>query len=305
MDHMALIGVHRLKRDVAAVLDDLARDLLRQPLQRFLALAAVVLGVDVDAHALVLAAVDGVVGQMLDGVERLAAAADQDAQIFADEVDHIALIRVFHGVRHGVRAHVLKQALHKDLDRLLDRAGLRGCVGLWLGGRSGLFFNRLFLCGLRLLRPAVFTALRTRLVGLRCARRIRFRLLRLGLRRGRRRNHTRSGLSRRGDDPGGDPSGRRGLLWLAARCAGEGGRRRSGLLVGHLVGHLDLGRLRADAKKARFGIFQNFNRDAVAVHAELLKRGGDGQIDGLSGCGNKLFHVKPYSSLSSAEAPLR
>ena len=58
MDNVALIGVHRLEGDVPAVLGDLAGDLLCKPLERFLALEAVVLRVDVDAHALVLAAVD-------------------------------------------------------------------------------------------------------------------------------------------------------------------------------------------------------------------------------------------------------
>ena len=80
---MALVGVHRLERHIAAVLDHLARDLLRQTLQTLLALFAVVLGVDLHAGALALAsAVDGIVRQLLNGVERFAAAADERAELF-------------------------------------------------------------------------------------------------------------------------------------------------------------------------------------------------------------------------------
>ena len=41
VDDVALIGVHRLERDVAAVAGDLAGDLLGQTLQRLLALEAI------------------------------------------------------------------------------------------------------------------------------------------------------------------------------------------------------------------------------------------------------------------------
>ena len=46
----------------------------------------------------------------------------------------------------------------------------------------------------------------------------------------------------------------------------------------------------AEAKKTGFRIFQNLNGNAVAVHAQLLQRSRDGQIDALSGCSDKLFH---------------
>ena len=54
MDDMALIGIHRLERDVPAIADNLARDLDGQPLERLFTLGAIVLSVDVDARALVL-----------------------------------------------------------------------------------------------------------------------------------------------------------------------------------------------------------------------------------------------------------
>ena len=46
MDDMALIGIHRLERDVPAIADNLARDLDGQPLERLFTLGAIVLSVD-------------------------------------------------------------------------------------------------------------------------------------------------------------------------------------------------------------------------------------------------------------------
>ena len=158
MDHMALIGVHRLEGDVPAVLGDLAGDLLCKPLERFLALEAVVLRVDVDAHTLVLAAVDRVVRQMLNRVERFAAAADQNAEVLADEVDRVALVRRFHRVRHSIGAHVLEKSLDELLNALFRRTGLRRrvdlrlCRGSLLLGLLGLRLAVFFLPGLILSR---------------------------------------------------------------------------------------------------------------------------------------------------------
>ena len=281
---MALIGVHRLERDVAAVPDDLARDLRRQTLKRLLALETVVLGIDIDAHALGLAAVDGVVRQMLDGVERLAAAADQNAEIFTDQIDHIGLVGGLGGVRHGVGAHVLQQTLDKLLDLFLDRAGLGGGVDLRLG-RSALLGGCLRrLRSLRLLR----LALRARL-GL--ARGLR--LLRLGLGTGLR--HGRRGRCRSGgrDDL---RCGGRLLHGLFGLASGGRGERGLGRLVRCFIGHLDPRGLRADAKETGSGIVQHFDRDTVAVHAELLERGCDREVNGLAGSGNEFFHILRYSS---------
>ena len=172
MDNVALIGVHRLESDVPAVLGDLAGDLLCKPLERFLALEAVVLRVDVDAHTLVLAAVDRVVRQMLNRVERLAAAADENAEVIADEVDRVALVRRLHRMRHSIGAHVLEKSLDELLDALFRRTGLRRrvdlrlCRGSLLLGLLGLRLARLLLPGLilfrlaRLLLPGLFRALR-------------------------------------------------------------------------------------------------------------------------------------------------
>ena len=75
VDHMALISVHGLQGDVSAVFRHLCADLFGQALQGFLPLCPVGLSVDIDADPLCLAAVDGVVCQVLDRVEGVAAAA--------------------------------------------------------------------------------------------------------------------------------------------------------------------------------------------------------------------------------------
>lgn len=52
---MALVSIHRLEGDVAAVLGDLTGNLFRKALKALLALFAVILGIDLHAHAVFLA----------------------------------------------------------------------------------------------------------------------------------------------------------------------------------------------------------------------------------------------------------
>ena len=82
MDYMALIGVHGLQGYVFPVTHHFASYLQGQILQTLLALFPVVLRVYVDTHTLVTAPVHRVVGELLDGVQRLAPAADELAQLF-------------------------------------------------------------------------------------------------------------------------------------------------------------------------------------------------------------------------------
>ena len=64
-----------------------------QPFQGFLALGAVVLGIQRHARIVVLAMVDVEAGQILQRVQRLSAASDQDSQCVAVNVDlYVALI---------------------------------------------------------------------------------------------------------------------------------------------------------------------------------------------------------------------
>ena len=299
MDHMALISVHRFERDVAAVARDLACNLLRKALQCLLALEAVAFGIDIDAHTLVLAAVDGIVGQMLDCVERLAAAANEDAKVFTHEINQIRLVRRLDGVRHGVGAHVLKEALDEGFNALFRGAGLCGRVDLRFCRDSGLFgllrLARLLVAafGLRaalLLRCAFLTRL-LRSLGCGSAR-----ILRTG-RFGRSRcddlwsggrDHLRTvrglGLSR--------------LFRLAARRGRQGGLGR---FIGCFIGDLDARGLCADAKETGSRVFQNFDRNAVTIHMQFFQSRCNGQVDRFAGCGNKFLHN--YSSVCSASEP--
>ena len=89
-----------------------------------------------------------------------------------------------------------------------------------------------------------------------------------------------------------------GLGGLFRLAAGGGGQGRLGRFVRRLIGDLDARGLRADAKEPGLRIVQHFDGDAVAVHAQLLQRSCDGQIDRLTGCGDKFFHS--YSFVCSA-----
>ena len=149
VDDVALIGVHGLERHAAAVLEHLARDLAGEILQALLALGAVVLRVDIDAHALVAPGVDGVVRQLLDRVERLAAAADELAELLADEDGLIAALLRLIDLDAGIAVHVLQQTLEEGDDALgvlvgADAVRLGG--GLLCGGLR-LFLGLFRLCG--------------------------------------------------------------------------------------------------------------------------------------------------------------
>ena len=79
-----------------------------------------------------------------------------------------------------------------------------------------------------------------------------------------------------------------GLLGLAAGGRGE---RRGGTLrlVRHLIGHLDLGRRRAEAQKAGLGVLQHFHGNAVPIHFQFAKRRLKARVDGFAGGGNEFF----------------
>ena len=116
---MALVSIHRLEGDVAAVLGDLTGNLFRKALKALLALFAVILGIDLHAHAVFLAAaVDAVIRQLLDGVERFAAAADQRAELFALEIDLVAALFALVDLDLGSGIHVLKETLEEGTDLL-------------------------------------------------------------------------------------------------------------------------------------------------------------------------------------------
>ncbi len=77
MDDMALIGVHGLQGGAAAGLQNLLGLLPGIPAQALLPLLPVALGVHIDADVAFHAPVDGVVAQVLNGVQGISPAADQ------------------------------------------------------------------------------------------------------------------------------------------------------------------------------------------------------------------------------------
>ena len=92
VDDPPLVGVHRLEEHVLFVLDRSPRHLAGEDPERFLALCAVVLDVDLDLDGLFAALYPGAslarqVHEELDRVERLAVVADEDALIVAGDVD--------------------------------------------------------------------------------------------------------------------------------------------------------------------------------------------------------------------------
>ena len=200
-------------------------------------------------------------------VERFTAAADQNAEIGADQIDQIAVFAGLHRVRHGVGAHVLQQPLDELLDLFFHRTWLRRGILLRLHRRGGLRF-----AGGAILLRAVVSPLGARgavLPGLA----LRARLLRGGrsddarllLLRGGGRDHARGVGALRG--------GRSFFPGLGARRAGQRGLR---LLIGDFIADLDLGRLRADAEEAGLRVFQHLHRDGIAIHAQLVERGLNG-----------------------------
>ena len=138
---MALVGIHRLKRHAALVLDGLGGHLLRQTHERLLALGAVALGIDADVHVFIAAAVDGVIGQVLDRVERLAAAANDCAHVAAGQVHVHAAVFTRGDLDLRLDAHVLEQAADKCADARIALRLVRCRCG---SGRCG---RRLLLCG--------------------------------------------------------------------------------------------------------------------------------------------------------------
>ena len=140
---MALIGVHRLQGHAALVLDGFLRHLLGQVGQGLLPLAAVVLGIHTDVHVLVAAAVDHIVGQVLDGVQSFAPAADDSAHAAAGEIDVDAAVVAGADLNVRLDIHALQQTGQKAADR--------GVVGVLVHNGGGLLGLHRGRCGLRLL----------------------------------------------------------------------------------------------------------------------------------------------------------
>src|SRR5688500_13640799 len=95
VDDLALGGAHRVERDRAAAPDRVGRRLLGLPVARLLAAAAIPGGIAYHAHAAAAAlAIGDLERQMLDGVDGLPVAPDEQAHVLALEyaADHLAVL---------------------------------------------------------------------------------------------------------------------------------------------------------------------------------------------------------------------
>ena len=172
---MTLIGVHGLQCHAAAVFDDLGGHLVGQADERLFSLGPVVLGVQRNMDMLLAAAVDGVVHQMLNGIQGLAPAADDGAHVGTVHDDVDAVVVRIGELQAGFHVHVLKQA-HQEL-RHFGSIGILGIVLNFQGLLHGFFLCCgsffLFGCLLLFLGGGFFL-----FPGFRCFRRFLLRLIR-------------------------------------------------------------------------------------------------------------------------------
>ena len=83
-----------------------------------------------DADVTFHATVDGIVAQVLQRIQSIAAAADEVTQVFAGQLNHVGIILGLPGVRHSLGIHMLQQSLQENFDLLFHAAGLGRCVDL-------------------------------------------------------------------------------------------------------------------------------------------------------------------------------
>ena len=121
MDDLALVAVHGLKADFGVDAAGLLGEMAREAAQRLFAAAAVVHGIEDDVDAAVFAPfVRGEVREVLQGIERLAVLADEDAEAVALEVVDGAFVGLLE--RHGdVEAHAAEDFAEEFLGALTRR----------------------------------------------------------------------------------------------------------------------------------------------------------------------------------------
>ena len=271
---MTLISVHGLQGGAAASLQHLLGLLASVLAQAVLTLGAVVLCIHIDADVALHITAHRVVTQMLDCIQGITPAADEVTQVLTHQLHMVCIILALNGMGLGLRAHVLQQALQELLDLLLHGAGLGGSVNLRL---LGLLHSLRLALGTRLALSLGCFGLNLGFLGLH---RLSLGSLHLGslylgclglL-------HRRSGLG------------------LASGSTAQGALGSGRGQVRSLVGHLNLGRLGAEAQKTGLGLLQHLDRNTVPIQAQLSKRCLNGKIDGLAGSHDGLFHIS-YSSV--------
>ena len=269
---MPLVGVHGLHGDVPAIADGLLGHLPGETAEALLPALPVVLRVQLDAAAALAAPVHGVARELLDGVQGLAPAADEGAQVLPLQEDLVAALLRLIDPDLGLGLHLPEKAG----EELLDGLGL-GVVHLLAQGGGGQgrgsLALRQVLPGLGLgLRPGLLSLGGTGLV-LLCGTLASLGPLRLG----------GGGLGLR------DGLGTDGL--------------RGGLLHLLAVGNADDSRGSAQSQKAALCPLQHPDGDIVPVHVQLGQGLGQGLLHGLSADIN-ITHgsIAPYSSSCSRKA---
>src|SRR5262245_40121444 len=128
VDDLAVRGAHGFERAALAARDDLAGDLHREPLQRFLAALAVAGDIDPEpAGALGHRTVDDGAGQLLERGERLATGADEQTEIIAVDRD-LDLVVVHRRRDFTIEAERPDEAVDElggDLTLTLELCGIR------------------------------------------------------------------------------------------------------------------------------------------------------------------------------------
>ena len=275
VDHMALVSVHGLQSGAAAGLQNLLCLLAGIAAEAVLTLFPVALSIHIDADVAFHVTVDGVVGQMLDGIQGVATATDQVAQIFTHQINLVGVAVNLAALRNRLRVHVLQQTLDEDFNLLLHRAGLSGGVGsngslllhLGLGllfslgclglGSFGLLFGLLLrLGGLVLLLGLGSLCLGGLSLGsFRC----------LGCLR----------LLYGGSLGLGAGSAAQGALGFLRNLLHNG--------IGNLVSDLYLGQLCAETQETGLCLLQHLNRNAVPIQTQLKQSGFNGKVNIVPG----------------------
>ena len=111
VDDVALIGIHRLQRGPAALFQHLLGLLSGVAAERLFPLDPVILCIYADADPAIANAVDRLIGQVLDGVQSFTTAANEHAQILANELHLIDFRFILPGVGVSSGAHALQKAL--------------------------------------------------------------------------------------------------------------------------------------------------------------------------------------------------
>ena len=255
VDHMALVSVHGLQSGAAAGLQNLLCLLAGIAAEAVLPLLPVALSIHIDADVTLYIPGDGVVGQMLNGIQSIATTADQVTQIVANQVDLVGVALCLPAVGNSLGVHMLQKTLDEDFNLFfggtgLGRSVLLGSFDLLFRLLFGLLLSLLFhlLFGLFDLLFCLFNLLFDLLLCLGSFSLYRFSLGGFGL------LHRSSSLG------------------LRAGSAAQSGLGLFGNGIGSFVGHLNLCRLGAEAQETGLCLLDHLNGNTVPVQTQLQQK---------------------------------